>query len=90
MSSARRHRVPVLARLLRGGLWLTFAIALVGLLPGDAGRVGGWILMGMLIGTPLLRVAYLVVRWARGGDWRFALVGAALLATTAVGTVLGA
>ncbi len=56
-----------------------------------ADPVGAWFgvaLVTVLIGAPLVRVLWFIVRWFRRGDPRFALVGVGVLAVIAVGTVL--
>ncbi len=59
---------------------LTVAAAAAALvLPGEAGSVAGRVMVGLLIGAPVLRVAWLLVRWLRLGDRRFALAATALL-----------
>lgn len=89
VGSQPHHRVPLLARALRVLLVSGAVLAVAALAPGPVGAVSGRALLGVLIGAPLLRVAYLSVRWARLGDRRFAAVGLLLLVITVVGTVLG-
>jgi hypothetical protein len=56
-------------------------------LPGVAGRAAGWAMVGALVGAPVLRVARLTWTWARTGDRRHALLGAALLLVVLAGAV---
>ncbi|MGF1665847.1 MAG: hypothetical protein ACFCVC_06205 [Acidimicrobiia bacterium] len=44
----------------------------------------------MVAATPLLRVAWLIYRWAQEGDRRFAGLGVALLAVVAFGAIISA
>jgi hypothetical protein len=89
MAAPHRHRVPLLAAALRLLLWTAAALAAAALiLSGNAGRVTAQLLLSVLIGAPLLRVAYLSLRWARLGDWRYAAAGALLLTVTAVGVAV--
>jgi hypothetical protein len=90
MTDEPRHRVPRLATALRVALWTSAALSVVALLaPGDIGGIAADALVGVLIGTPLARVAYLALRWVRRGDLRAAAIGALLLAITGVGVLLG-
>ena len=77
---ARAGRVAVVAVLV--------AAALAALLPDEAGSAAGALMVGLLVAAPLVRVAWLGIRWARKGDRRFALVAAGLLAVVATGTVV--
>jgi hypothetical protein len=72
-------------------------VALVGLVLGCIGvlvlpeddRTGpSQVLVGAVIAVPLLRVAWLGVRWARKGDWRFAGAAGALLAVVALAALV--
>jgi hypothetical protein len=42
-------------------------------------------MVAVFVAAPLGRVIWLMVRWQRRGDWRFALVGAVLLAVVLTG-----
>lgn len=64
------------------------ALALV--LPERAASVAGVGMVAVLVGVPVGRVVWLVARWVRRGDTRFALAGAVLLAIVVVGGVAGA
>ncbi|MCC5950488.1 MAG: hypothetical protein JJU45_00180 [Acidimicrobiia bacterium] len=56
-------------------------------LPSPAATVVGVATVVLVVGTPMARVAWLVVRWLRLGDRRFALVGLAVLALGVVAAV---
>lgn len=45
-------------------------------------------LLALLVAIPLVRVAWLVVRWFRRGDRRYAAVGLFVLAVAALGWLL--
>jgi len=63
------------------------ALATLGLaLPGRVGLDVATAAVVVVIASPLLRVLWLVVAWARTGDWRFVGVGLAVLAIVAIGT----
>jgi hypothetical protein len=63
--------------------------ALVGLLlPGPVGRVASATAVTVVIAAPLIRVAWLAVRWYSRGDRRYAAVAAALLLIVGAGSVL--
>lgn len=85
-----RHRLPRLAAALRVAPWVCVALAALALsVPASLGEVAAQALLAVLIGAPLLRVAYLSVRWARRGDLRSAAIGALLLAITVTGVIIG-
>lgn len=65
---------------------LLLAVAAV-VLPGDAGTAAGVGLIATLVATPALRVGWLVARWVRRRDVRFATVAAGLLAVMAAGAL---
>jgi hypothetical protein len=53
--------------------------------------VAGWFgiaVVVVLVGVPLARVLWFVVRWFRRGDVRYALVGCGVLVVIAVGVLL--
>jgi hypothetical protein len=56
-------------------------------LPGRWGTAAGVALVATLVGAPVARVAWLMVRWIRRGDPRFAAVAGALLAVAAAGAL---
>lgn len=59
-------------------------------LPEQASRWAGLAMFALLVGVPIARVLWLVQRWFRRGDVRFALVGVGVLAVIAAGVVLAA
>ncbi len=63
------------------------AVAAV-VLPSPAGVWAGAALIATLVAVPLARVAWLVARWVRRGDRRYAAVGAGVLAVVASGALL--
>lgn len=62
--------------------------ALAVALPGDYGRAAAVGVLVLLVAIPLVRVVWLVGRWVRRGDLRFALVGCAVLLAPLVGFLL--
>ena len=85
----RAHRQQRLVQALQAAVALLVVAALVALaLPGRAGEVAADAVAVVLIAVPLGRVAWLVLRWARRGDVRFALVGSVLLAVAAIGAAV--
>lgn len=73
--------------------WALLAVtALAGLavvLPRDLAVWAGAALVALLVAVPMARVVWLVLRWFRRGDRRYAFVGVGVLAVIAVGAVLG-
>ena len=74
---------------------LGWALAVVAVLAAAAvvlpSPVGGWAaaaLVATLVAVPLARVVWLVARWVRRGDLRYAAVGAGVLAVIVTGAVL--
>ena len=77
----RHGRQRRLLGFLRVATALVFTLAVVAVLaPDELGTTMGWAAVGVLIVVPLVRVAWLVERWRRKGDWRFVAVGLLLLA----------
>jgi len=74
--------------------WVTRAVFAAGVLgavlPGDAGTAAASGAVAVIVATPLVRVAWLVARWRREHDRRFAVLGLALLAVVATGAALAA
>lgn len=66
---------------------ITLALVAV-LAPGEAGAASAAGMIVLLIGIPIVRVLWLVGRWLRRGDTRFALVGVAVLAVMVAGFAL--
>jgi len=76
--------------LLRVGAVAALVLGVLGaLLPGDAGTVAATGAVAVVVTTPLARVGWLSVRWARLHDRRFAALAAVLLVVIAAGTAIG-
>jgi uncharacterized membrane protein len=54
----------------------------------DGWEAAGQAAIGLIIATPLLRVVWLIYRWAQEKDTRFALTGLALLAVVTAGAII--
>ena len=68
---------------------VAFLAALAGLLlPGRAGAVASGLAVGIVVSAPLLRVAWLAIRWYRRGDLRYSAVAASLLLVVGSGSVI--
>jgi hypothetical protein len=77
--------------MLDAGALAALTLGLLGAtLPGPAGTAAAAGAVGVVVGIPLTRVAWLGLRWARAGDARFAAVAIALLAVVGAGVVLAA
>lgn len=74
--------------------WVTRLLLALGvgsaILPGASGRALAVAAVSVVIAVPLLRVAWLVLRWWQERDRRFLLAGVALLCVVAAGAVLAA
>ncbi len=80
-------RIGRQARLLR---FLRVMVAVIGALaavavwaPKGVAAPTAWVVVALVVATPIVRVAWLTQRWFRKGDRRFALAGTALLAVIA-------
>jgi hypothetical protein len=83
----RRQRRLILW--LRAVSWLTLAGAAAGtILPGRAGRWAATATVALLVAAPLLRTAWLAVRWSRLGDRRFAAAAVLVLVVAGSGVLL--
>jgi hypothetical protein len=79
----------LLAAILQVGLVTAFVLGLGGaFIPGPLGTASAVGALAVLVGAPVLRVAWLTVDWGRAGDRRFAVFGAALLVVLAVSGVV--
>ena len=68
---------------------MAFGAAVVGmLLPDPVGTAAGAIAVTIVVAVPLIRVAWLAIRWYRRGDRRYGAVAAGLLLIVATGSVL--
>lgn len=82
-----RWQVPALTWVTRVVLTLAVASALV---PGTAGQALAAAAVGAVVAVPLLRVAWLVLRWSQERDGRFVAAGAGLLGVVGAGALLAA
>lgn len=77
-----------------GLTWLTRVVLVLslcgGLIGGPFGRALAVAAVGAIMVTPLIRVAWLILRWSQERDRRFVLTGAALLMVVAIGGTLAA
>ena len=75
--------------LIRAASVVALVSAVVGVFAsGRVSSVGGGIAVGVIIATPLLRVALVGGRWARVRDTRFAAAAFGLLLVTGAGAAL--
>jgi len=51
--------------------------------PKEVAAPAAWVVVALVITTPIVRVAWLTQRWFRKGDRRFTLAGTALLVVIA-------
>jgi hypothetical protein len=80
---------PAIARVMHLAMALAFTAAVIGALtPHPVDRAAGGVAVAVIVAAPLVRVAWLGVRWLRLDDRRFALAAFALLGVAAAGTVL--
>ncbi len=85
----RPGRYQRLSDLLGRTLWVAGLLALVTVLvPSSWGRWTGGVLVAVLVGAQLFRVAWFAARWLRRGDVRYAAVAAGVLVVVAVGALL--
>lgn len=72
--------------------WALLAVAVLAVasvvLPSPVGGWAGVALVATLVVVPLARVLWLVARWVRRGDRRYASVGAGVLVVIAAGALL--
>jgi hypothetical protein len=57
-------------------------------LPHPVGTAASGVAVGVVVAAPLIRVAWLAIRWFIRGDRRYAAVAASLLLVVATGSVL--
>jgi len=84
--AGRFDRVVTVLRVATLLVLVLAAVALV--VGGEVGRSAAWVALAVLCAVPLLRVAWLAVRWFRRGDPRYGLVACGVLAVVAVGLTL--
>ena len=74
--------------------WLSRIVIVAGVLgwalPGAAGVAVATAAVAAVVAAPLLRVAWLVLRWRQERDRRFQVLGVGLLAVVALGAALSA
>ncbi len=58
--------------------------------PGRLAVLAGVAAVGLVTAAPLLRVVWLVVRWAQERDWRFVVTALGLLAVVGAGATIAA
>ncbi len=72
--------------------WALLVVAVLAVasvvLPSPVGGWAGVALVATLVAVPLARVLWLVARWIRRGDRRYAAVGAGVLAVIVAGALL--
>ena len=84
----RAGRFDLVVRGLQVAMVLVALVAALGdVLHGRAGRVAEWVLLALLVGVPVVRVLWFVVRWFRRGDPKFALVGIGVLVVMVAGVL---
>ena len=86
----RADRQRRLIRFLQVAATLVFALAVASVvLPGTAGRLAADAMVAVIVGAPVVRVLWLLVRWVRRRDWRFVAAASALLVVVAAGAAIG-
>ncbi len=89
---APNHRIGrqrFLVVYLRVALVLAFLVGVVELVIPDEHRDrAGMVMVIVFVVAPAGRVLWLMVRWLRLGDWRFALIGLTLLAVVCTGLIV--
>jgi len=84
-----RVRYERISRALQLFTWVALGAALAGLLlPDPVGEAASATAVSVVVGAPLVRVAWLAARWYRRGDRRYAAVAGALLLIVGSGAVL--
>ncbi|MFM7069603.1 MAG: hypothetical protein ACKOYM_09105 [Actinomycetes bacterium] len=81
-------RFTPVVRALQSAIALVAVASVAALLGGPAQHAASVFVVGVLIAVPLLRIAWLIVRWIRRGDPKFALIGGGVLAVVLAGTLL--
>lgn len=80
-----RRQAPVL-RYVSTTAWALAALGTFGFVAN--GTWAATAAITMIGATPVLRVAWLMVRWSQEKDWRFVWIGAGLIAVIGLGAVL--
>ena len=82
-------RYARMTAMLRFLIRAAFVTALAGVvLPRPLGTVASALAVGIVVAAPLLRVAWLAIRWYLRGDRRYAAVAASLLVVVGSGSVI--
>ncbi len=85
----REERFRPMGEFLTAELLAVVVLCVVALVaPGEVAGSAAAGLLALLVAIPLVRVAWLVVRWFRRGDPRFAAVGLFVLGVAALGWLL--
>ena len=85
----REERFRPMGEFLTAEVVAVLVLCLAALLGGERlGGAGAAGMLALLVAIPLVRVAWLVVRWFRRGDRRFAFVGVFVLCVAATGWIL--
>jgi len=87
LSHVTGRRQAIAFRAVTVGAWVVAGLAMV--VPGSAGVVLAVVAVGTVSAAPVLRVAWLIYRWAQERDPNFVLIGLALLAVIGAGAALG-
>ena len=89
LTRGERIRYERMIRALRLLSWVAFGAAVAGVfLPDPVGTAASAIAVVVVAAAPLMRVAWLAIRWFRRGDRRYAAVAAGLLLIVGTGSVL--
>ena len=81
-------RFDAVERSLRWAVGVVAIAAVLASVDDPLQRASSVLVVAILIAVPLLRICWLVVRWFRRGDPKFALVGCGVLAVVMVGVIL--
>lgn len=66
-----------------------YALAIVGVLGlGTVSTAAATAALSIIVAAPLIRVAWLIVRWLQEGDRRFAALGGLLLVLVVLGAII--
>ena len=86
----RVGRQRAIATYLRIALVAVFVVGCIAVVAPDSWEIDiGRVMVSVLVVAPIGRVVWLLVRWTRRGDRRYALAAAALLVVMGAALVLG-
>ena len=89
MTEISTHDTARLASVMQISVIGAFAFGLAGaFVPGPLGHWSSIVCISLLVASPVLRVVWLTVGWAREGDRRFALLGTMLLMVVGIGALV--